>query len=645
MKKIVATAISMFVVVLFWYLLGEVFILKDNKNSLSKLECVSYAPFSKNQSPLSFVDGTAVSEDLVRNDLTLLAKSTSCIRTYSAIGLEVVPKIAREKGLKLYLGGWVSSDKTLTKKELDALIALAKENKDILKGVIVGNEVLLRGDTSEKTLVEYIKYVKNELPDIDVTYADVWEFWVKHPSIKEVVDFVTIHILPYWEDNPTSIAHSIEHLANVRGEVGALLKDKKILIGETGWPSEGRAREDAYPSRINQAVFIRDFVALAQKEGWNYNIIEAFDQPWKRVSEGAVGGFWGLFDQDRGDKNVFHGDVSNFPNYLSLALLSLTCVLLFSLLLRNKEPSSGNIAIFTLFNTIFSILFVLQMEQYGITVRTWWEGVWSFVVLSTHLLLWYLLLAYMAHGKKVEIVALSEIFAGKIKNPDALLTLLFYIFVSTVTIINLSLAFDGRYRNFEVYAFSISAISYLWFYKDEYKNLPFGRFEKMLFITLAATSLIIFVQEGYLNLFSNIWLLIASVFTLFLYIGSKEIRYKEIAETLIYMIAFFILFVFLKNNYISNSAVATACNNTPKETLCQIRSTIGLYIYLGKIGIVALFVAAVTYFAQSRYLTLFSLFVTIGAVVLNNASLGSVVFLFSLWLVLNNTIKQKKILL
>lgn len=109
------------------------------------------------------------------------------------------------------------------------------------------------------------------------------------------------------------------------------------------------------------------------------------------------------------------------------------------------------------------------------------------------------------------------------------------------------------------------------------------------------------------------------------------------------MTLFFVLFIFLKNSYISNSAVATACNNTPKETLCQIRSAIGLYIYLGYVGMIALVVAVVTYFAQSKYLSLFSLFVTISAVILNNASLGAVVFLFSLWLVLNNTIKQVKI--
>jgi exo-beta-1,3-glucanase (GH17 family) len=280
MKKISILTISIFTIVLFWLLVGNVFTLKQSNEKFSKLQCISYAPFSKDESPLTFSDGLIVSEELVRSDLALLSKQTSCIRTYSTLGLEIVPKIARENGLSMYMGAWVSSDKIITQKEINKLIELVKANEDVVKAVIVGNEVLLRGDTSENQLVEYIKQVKAALPNTKVTYADVWEFWVKHPKIKEVTDFVTIHILPYWEDNPMNIEKSIGHLADVRGEVEALLGDKNILIGETGWPSEGRMREDALPSKINQAIFIREFVKLADKNSWDYNIIEAFDQPW-----------------------------------------------------------------------------------------------------------------------------------------------------------------------------------------------------------------------------------------------------------------------------------------------------------------------------------------------------------------------------
>lgn len=640
MKKIFALVSSITLVMLFWYLVGEVFILKDDKNSFSKLECVSYAPFDKDQSPFSLAQGMVVSRELVKKDLELLSKYTGCIRTYSTVGLEIVPEIAREYNLKMYMGAWVSSDKAMTKKELDTLIKLAKENRDLLKGVIVGNEVLLRGDTSEAVLADYIKYVKAALKDIEVTYADVWEFWVKHPQIKEVTDFVTIHILPYWEDDPTNISHSIEHLAKVRGEVGALLGNKKILIGETGWPSEGRAREDAYPSKVNQALFVREFVKLAQKEGWNYNIIEAFDQPWKRVSEGAVGGFWGLFDKDRGDKNVFRGNVSNFDNYLPLMAGSLSLVLLFSLLLRKAELGVKEIGLFSGLNTVFAVLYILALEQYSVTVRTAWEFIWAFFVMFVHILIYYFALSYIAYRRKPQIISLGEIFQKKIKGPDSSMMILFYLSFISVLVINLALAFEGRYRNFEVYAFAISALSYLILYAGRFESMEFSKFEKASFIALVLTSSAIFVNETYLNMFSNIWLLIALAYAYMLYFASKKISYGKLASLAMYSILFLLFFAYVKYGFIANKEFVSACA-LKNDVLCKFRESTAYYLYLGRLGIAALLVAAVAYFSNTVYASAAALFLSLGAVLLNNASLGAFVLVLSIY-IFTRDFKDKK---
>lgn len=624
-KKILAILSGIAAVALFWYLVGAVFVLKDNKNSFSKLECVSYAPFSKDQSPFMFSDGMVISEDLVREDLTLLAKYTTCIRTYSTVGLEMIPRIARENGLKMLMGAWVSSDKISTQKEINTLIKLVNENQDIVKAVIVGNEVLLRGDVSETVLVNYIKQVKEALPNTEVTYADVWEFWVKHPQIREVTDFVTIHILPYWEDDPMNIDQSIGHLADVRGEVEAILKDKNILIGETGWPSEGRAREDAIPSKINQAVFVREFVKLAEKEGWNYNIIEAFDQPWKRVSEGAVGGFWGLFDKDRADKNVFSGDVSNFPNYKMLALGSIFLVLAFSFLLRGSSVSTKKTLIFGSINTLFAILFMLQIEQYSITLRTSAEFLWAAGVLITHLFIYYFLLYHIAHGKKPQIIKFEKILNQRT---------LFYISFIFVLISSIALAYEGRYRNFEIYIFIISIVSYLWLFRGEFKGMAFGRFEKASFLILLLTSITIFINETYLNLFSNVWILISLGFAYILYSGSKKVAYSELIKFALYSVAFFAILTYLKYNYLANGDFAAECNASADSLLCSIRASLALFLHLGKLGIVAVIMAAVAFFANNRYLSLLSLFISVGAVLLFNASLGAVAFVLSMFVVL-----------
>ena len=618
-KKILLTLSSVIVAVLFWYYFGAVSILKDNSSSFSKLQCVSYAPFAKDESPFLFDSGLVISSEKVREDLKLLSKYTDCIRTYSTVGLEMIPAIARENNLKMLMGAWVSKDKVQTKQELDTLIKLASENQDIVKAVIVGNEVLLRGDTSDVQLLEYLKQVKAALPNIKVTYADVWEFWLKHPAIKESTDFVTIHILPYWEDEPMGIKRAINHLADVRGEVESILKDKNILIGETGWPSEGRMREDAHPSKINQALFVREFVQLAVKNNWDYNIIEAFDQPWKRVSEGAVGGFWGLFDKDRNDKNVFAGDVSNFPNYKYLAFGTLALILLFSFLLKNKEISTKRLIAFSSVNTIFAILFVLQIEQYNLTTRTFFEEIWALLILAVHIAIYYFFLLNIVKNKENDSIPIS----------------LFYSSAILMLITNIGLAFDGRYKNFEIYVFMISAISFLWAYRNKISELNFGKFEKVLSLLVIISSAYTIYNETIVNIFSNVWIIITLVFAYILNRGSKNISFCQIRELAIYIGIFFAAFLALKYGFVDNKAIATQCNLYAGTLTCKVKDFIGAFLYFGYLGITAFVVALIALVLNKRTTTIIALAVSSCAIVLSNPFLGSIGFIICVYLLTN----------
>ena len=103
-KKLLLTLSSVIAAVLFWYYFGAVSILKDDTSSFSKLQCVSYAPFAKDESPFLFDNGLVISSNRVREDLKLLSKYTDCIRTYSTVGLEMIPAIARENNLKMLMG-------------------------------------------------------------------------------------------------------------------------------------------------------------------------------------------------------------------------------------------------------------------------------------------------------------------------------------------------------------------------------------------------------------------------------------------------------------------------------------------------------------------------------------------------------------
>ena len=269
-----------------------------------KFDCVSYTPASRTGDPTAVIDRA-----LIVRDLTLLAQRFRCVRTYSVSeGMHEVPSIARELKLKVLLGFWVGRDTAQNQREIREGLKLAAEYKDVVEAIIVGNEVLLRRDQKAGRLAELIAEVA-EATDIPVTYADVWDFWRENPELAPVVNFVTIHLLPYWENQPTGIAGAIRHAADVYDEAHKLFPDKQILIGETGWPSKGRQREDALPSLVNQARFIREFTVWAHDSGAKYNLIEAFDQPWKRAMEGTAGGYWGLLDKRGSPKFDMGGPV------------------------------------------------------------------------------------------------------------------------------------------------------------------------------------------------------------------------------------------------------------------------------------------------------------------------------------------------
>ncbi len=215
----------------FWYGLGQPVILPDAATPTHKLQCASYTPFDKDQSP--FDQPFKPRLERMDADLALLATRFECIRIYSMTGLEAMPELARKHGLKLMIGAWVNSNPVDTEKEVDALIASANANADVVSAVIVGNETLLRKEVTTAQLVRLIHKVKAHVKQ-PVTYADVWEFWLSHPEVAPAVDFLTIHLLPYWEDDPAGIDAAIDHVAQIRQTFGNRFAPKDILIGETG---------------------------------------------------------------------------------------------------------------------------------------------------------------------------------------------------------------------------------------------------------------------------------------------------------------------------------------------------------------------------------------------------------------------------
>ena len=295
-----------------WWLATPVVLARAPIDPNAKLQCVSYAPFRGEQTPLQST--AQIPAEQIAQDLAQLAKITDCVRTYSIEnGLDQVPALAAKAGLKVIQGIWLGSNRLKNSAQISTVVGLTKAYPEVITAVVVGNEVLLRGEMTTSDLAATIRSVKSQVA-VPVTYADVWEFWLRNRELYDVVDFVTIHILPYWEDFPIRAKYAAAHVDAIRMRMAVAFPGKEILIGETGWPSAGRMRAGALPSRTNQARVVSEILNLAKQENFRVNLIEAYDQPWKRQLEGSAGGYWGLFDSVQRALKYPPGEaVSNFP--------------------------------------------------------------------------------------------------------------------------------------------------------------------------------------------------------------------------------------------------------------------------------------------------------------------------------------------
>ncbi len=281
-----------------WMLRGQaVALVEPPGGQAAQLPCVSYSPFHRADiNPFNYI--ASVSPQHIESDLRLLQSRTQCIRTYGLTqGLDAVPAVAQRLGMRVSLGVWISRDQAQNQLQLRRGIELAHQYRGTVERLIVGNEVLLRRELSPLQLGQLLDQARQTSP-VPVTYADVWEFWIRHAQLSQHVDAITVHILPYWEDQPVAVADAVNHVVQIAGQVQRHFVGKPVWVGETGWPAAGRQRDGAVPGRVEQARFVRELLALKASGSMrlDYNFIEAFDQPWKRSFEGAMGGYWGLFD-------------------------------------------------------------------------------------------------------------------------------------------------------------------------------------------------------------------------------------------------------------------------------------------------------------------------------------------------------------
>jgi exo-beta-1,3-glucanase (GH17 family)/cellulose synthase/poly-beta-1,6-N-acetylglucosamine synthase-like glycosyltransferase len=304
------------------------------------LTSVSYAPFEGTAHP--DVDNIP-SVEKIRADMQKLAPLTKAIRLYSSTGgVELVPPIAAEFGLKVTVGAWIDKNADRNEREIDAAINLAKHNSNVI-GIVVGNETLYRGEQKAEDLIELIKRVKRSV-NVPVTTGEIWNIWRDNsdttppgqPTLASTVDFIAAHVLPYWENftDQQAVDQAVDRYQLLREK----FPGKRIVIAEFGWPSAGYNLRSAEPGPFQQASVLRNFVTRAEAIQMEYNIVEAIDQPWK-FFEGGVGPYWGVLNAAREPKFAWTGPIVN-PDYWKLAIVALLVGVLMSLPILRLEGAT-----------------------------------------------------------------------------------------------------------------------------------------------------------------------------------------------------------------------------------------------------------------------------------------------------------------
>jgi len=261
------------------------------------------------------------SEAEIDEDMSVLADRAINIRTYSTRGtMAQIPRLAAKHHLQVTVGAWLyPDDPARTELELNGLLKAAADHKNVIR-LLVGNEVLYREDMSIKELIDVIERIRAQTRK-PVSTAEPWHIWLKYPELAEHVDYLAVHMLPYWENVPAE--NAVEHIVTQMKQLQAKFPRKRIIITEVGWPSDGRTREDAVASVSNEAMFLRRFIHRAKQEGYVYYIMEAFDQPWKeRTAEGGAGAYWGVYDANRQPKFPFVESIQQVPAWDVLAAVS-----------------------------------------------------------------------------------------------------------------------------------------------------------------------------------------------------------------------------------------------------------------------------------------------------------------------------------
>ncbi|KAJ9054488.1 hypothetical protein DSO57_1013978 [Entomophthora muscae] len=227
---------------------------------------------------------------IIKHQIEMLSAITSRLRLYSIDcgQLELVLEAIDKKNLtlKVLAGLWTRNENEPIEKMVTDFNAILDKNPkypSYIDGIVVGNEDIFSGKP-EQQVIENINKVRSKLKgrSIPIGTAEIPTNWT--PSLVKACDVIYANIYSFFD--PKTIAKGMKKAARLVIERAEQIPSlgKKVVISETGWPSQGEtASRDSYgaPTVDNQGRFLENFACRAAKKNMTYYIMEAFDGDWK----------------------------------------------------------------------------------------------------------------------------------------------------------------------------------------------------------------------------------------------------------------------------------------------------------------------------------------------------------------------------
>ncbi len=274
---LLALAAAMALNYAFWWRDGRPQDIPDARTP--RIKSASFSPYRAGQSPF----GAPFTREQLEQDMAVAARHFSRIRTYSNTA-QFAPCPSGPKTRAQGHPWWPGRGPTWNRTEGDRR---AHPGGQRLPDTVDAWWWETRCCCAERypgTALRLLPRVKG--PSAPVTYADVWEFWLKYHQVAWEVDSITILVL---RTGKTPHAHRPRWstCSQAHAEISRAYPASPSSIGEIVCPARAACARAPCPAAWHRPASA-PIMNTAENRGIDVNLFELFDEPWKFGQEGTV---------------------------------------------------------------------------------------------------------------------------------------------------------------------------------------------------------------------------------------------------------------------------------------------------------------------------------------------------------------------